>query len=152
MYGSATLTVRSEDLAATGARLREQLADITEQDLTAGYGMVERTSEQELEAAALVPATDQEQVGHITARGDGTFTQVTLEGVHATLPVPTTQQAELRALLGLRDQGRAVLTLEAANVEDTPELDAMREQLRMASRSGVSSTLAASKVSTARPW
>ncbi|MEX5265898.1 helicase-related protein [Kocuria sp. CPCC 205231] len=130
MYGSATLTVRSEDLAATGARLHEQLVDITEQVLTAGYGMVERTGEQELEAAALVPATDQEQVGHITARGDGTFTQVTLEGVHAPLPVPTTQQAELRALLGLRDQGRAVLTLEAANVEDTPELDAMREQLR----------------------
>lgn len=130
MYGSATLTVRAEDLAATGARLHEQLADITEQALTAGRRMVERTSEQELEAAALVPATDQEQVGHITAQGDGTFTQVTLEGVHATLPVPTTPQAELRALLGLRDQGRAVLTLEAAKVEDTPELEAMREQLR----------------------
>lgn len=130
MYGSATLTVRSDDLAATGARLHEQLAEITEQALTAGRGMAERTGEQELEVAALVPATDQEQIGHITARENGTFTQVTIEGVHAPLKVPGTQQTELPALLGLRDKARAVLTLEAANVEDTPELDAMREQLR----------------------
>ncbi|MEX5237307.1 helicase, partial [Kocuria sp. CPCC 205236] len=130
MYGSATLTVRAEDLAATGARLREQLSAITAEALAAGRGMAARSQEQELEAAALVPAGEQEQVGHITAREDRTFTQVTVEGVHVPLPVPTTQQGELRALLGLRDAARAVLTMEAANVEDTPELDALREQLR----------------------
>ncbi|WIG19338.1 helicase-related protein [Kocuria rosea] len=129
MYGSATLTVRSEDLAATGVRLREQLSDITEQALAAGRGMAERTGEQELEVAALVPAGEQEQIGHIADRGEVGFTQVTVEGVHAPLKVPRTQQGELRALLGLRDQGRAVLTMEAANVEDTPELDAIRAQL-----------------------
>lgn len=130
MYGAATLTVRSEDLAATGARLREQLEEITERAVAAGRGMAERRGEQELGAAALVPATGQEQIGHITDRGNEGFTQVTVDGVHAPLKVPLTQQAELRALLGLRDAGRVVLTLEAANVEDSPELDAMREQLR----------------------
>lgn len=130
MYGSATLSVRAEDLSVTGARLREQLADITGQAMVAERGMTERSQEQELEAAALVSAGEQEQVGHITAREDGTFTQVTVEGVHVPLSVPTTQQGELRALLGLRDAARAVLTMEAANVEDTPELDALREQLR----------------------
>lgn len=131
MYGAATLTVRSEDLPATGARLREQLSEITEQALVAGRGMAEWTGEQGLEVAALVPATtDQEQVGHITDRGEEGFTQVTVDGVHAPLKVARTRHAELRALLGLRDQGRAVLTAEAANVEDTPQLDAMRDQLR----------------------
>lgn len=130
MYGSATLSVRAEDLSVTGARLREQLADITGQAMVAERGMTERSQEQELEAAALVSAGEQEQVGHITAREDGTFTQVTVEGVHVPLSVPATQQGELRALLGLRDAARAVLTMEAANVEDTPELDALREQLR----------------------
>ncbi|WP_270451710.1 helicase-related protein [Kocuria marina] len=130
MYGSATLTVRAEDLTATGARLCGQLAEITGQAVAAGRGMAERSGEQQLEAAALIPAGEQEQIGHITDRGADGFTQVTMDGVHAPLKVPATQHAELRALLGLRDQGRAVLTLEAANVEDTPELDAMREQLR----------------------
>ena len=50
--------------------------------------------------------------------------------MHAPLKVARTRHSELRALLGLRDAARAVLSLEAANVEDTPELDAMREQLR----------------------
>lgn len=130
MYGAATLTVRAEDLTATGEQLRAQLTAVAEEALAQGRGMAEHTGEQQLEAAALIPASEQEQVGHITAREDGTFTQVTTEGVHAPLPVPTTQQAELRALLGLRDAARAVLTMETTNVEDTPELDAMREQLR----------------------
>lgn len=129
MYGSATLTVRSEDLSVTGVRLREQLSDITAEALAAGRGMAERTGEQELEVAALVPAGEQEQIGHITDRGGEGFTQVTVDGVHAPLKVPRTQEGELRALLGLRDAARAVLTLEAANVEDTPELDTMRSQL-----------------------
>ncbi|WJZ68603.1 helicase-related protein [Kocuria rosea] len=130
MYGAATLTVRAEDLTATGPRLREQLAGITEQAVAAGRGMAERSGEQELEVAALIPAGEQEQIGHIADRGAEGFTQVTMDGMHAPLKVPATQQGELRALLRLRDQGRALLTLEAANVEDTPELDAMREQLR----------------------
>ncbi|WJZ68487.1 helicase-related protein [Kocuria rosea] len=130
MYGSATLTVRAEDLTVTGDRLHEQLAEITGQAVAAGRGMAERTGKQELEAAALIPAGEQEQIGHITDRGAEGFTQVTVDGMHAPLKVARTRHSELRALLGLRDAARAVLSLEAANVEDTPELDAMREQLR----------------------
>ncbi len=129
MYGSATLTVRAEDLKATGDRLREQLADITAHAVAAGRGMAERSGEQELEVAALIPAGEQEQIGHITDRGAEGFTQVTIEKVHAPLKVARTRHGELRALLGLRDEARAVLTMEAANVEDTPELDALRAQL-----------------------
>lgn len=129
MYGSATLTVRAEDLTATGARLREQLAEVTEQAVAAGRGMAERSGEQGLEVAALIPAGEQEQIGHITDRGAEGFTQVTIEKVHAPLKVARTRHGELRALLGLRDEARAVLTLEAANVDDTPELDALRAQL-----------------------
>ena len=129
MYGAATLTVRAEDLAATGDRLREQLAGITERAVAAGRGMAERSGEQELEVAALIPAGEQEQIGHITDRGAEGFTQVTIEKVHAPLKVARTRHGELRALLGLRDEARAVLTLEAANVDDTPELDALRAQL-----------------------
>ena len=70
------------------------------------------------------------QVGHITAEADGTFTQVGLDGLVAPLSVPATQAGELRSLLSLRDAGRSVLTLEAGNVEDTPELMAERQRLR----------------------
>ena len=46
--------------------------------------------------------------------------------------MPRTQAVELRALLGLRDQARALLAAEAADLEDTPALAAMRSELRAA--------------------
>ena len=46
--------------------------------------------------------------------------------------MPATQAAELRALLGLRDQARALLAAEAADLEDTPALAGMRSELRAA--------------------
>ena len=44
--------------------------------------------------------------------------------------MPATQAVELRALLGLRDQARALLAAEAADLEDTPALAAIRSELR----------------------
>ncbi|WP_253907994.1 helicase-related protein [Arthrobacter sp. H20] len=130
MYGSATLTVRSEDLRSVPEQLHDQLQDIAQVAVDAGRGVAERQEGQVIESAAIVPAGSDLQVGHIAAAPDGTFTQVGLDGVVVSLSVPRTQAGELRSLLDLRDAGRSVLMLEASNVEDTPELGAARQELR----------------------
>ncbi|MUK02969.1 helicase [Vibrio cholerae] len=132
MYGSATLTVRSEDLRSVPEQLHGQLQNIAQVAVDAGRGVTERQPGQVIESAAIVPAGSDLQVGHIAAHPDGTFTQVSLDGAVAPLSVPKTQERELRALLGMRDLARSVLSLEAANVEDTAELGAERERLREA--------------------
>ena len=96
-----------------------------------GLTMTERTVEQHLQVEqrmALLPAGD-ERDGHLTAAEDGTFT-VVVDGAYAPLAVPRTQQPELRALLGLRDQARALLTAEAHSADDTADLDELRTGLR----------------------
>ncbi|WP_458115958.1 hypothetical protein [Arthrobacter sp. D2-10] len=130
MYGSATLTVRNEDLRSVPEQLHQQLQDIARAAVDAGRGVAERQPGQIIESVAIVPVGSELQVGHITAEADGTFTQVGIDGALTPLSVPRTQQAELRSLLSLRDLARSVLSLEAGNVEDTAELDAAREQLR----------------------
>lgn len=53
-------------------------------------------------------------------------------GRRAELPVavPKTQAAEVRHLLRMRDQARALIGVEAASVDDSPRLDAARDELR----------------------
>jgi N12 class adenine-specific DNA methylase len=68
---------------------------------------------------------------HIHDEGDGTFT-VTSQGTQVPFPVPSTQQAELRELLGLRDRTVALLEAEAACAENTDGLQARRTELREA--------------------
>ncbi|MBG6218980.1 N12 class adenine-specific DNA methylase [Arthrobacter sp. CAN_A6] len=137
MYGSATLTVRSEDLRSVPEQLHGQLQDIAQVAVDAGSGVTERQAGQVIESAAIVLAGSNLQVGHITAEPDGTFTQVDLDGSLASLKVPGTQARELRSLLLLRDLARSVLSLEASNVEDTPELEAERDSLRESYRTYV---------------
>ena len=130
MYGNATVTVRTNDLQAVPAQLREQLQEIATTAVAAGRGFGQDNRAPEVRAAASLPqAPASEQVGHIAALQDGTFTQVSTARVTEELSVPATQQAELRALLGLRDRARAVLILEASNVEDTDELITARADL-----------------------
>lgn len=130
MYGNATVNVRTDDLRAVPAQLHEQLQEIATTAVAAGRGMGEGQRTAEVRAAARMPQTPaSEQVGHITALEDGTFTQVSTNRVAEPLTVPATQQAELRSLLGLRDGARLVLGLEASNVEDTDELVAARAEL-----------------------
>ncbi|MEG9250329.1 helicase-related protein [Arthrobacter sp. Soc17.1.1.1] len=132
MYGSATLTVRSEDLRSVPEQLHNQLQNIAQSAVDAGRGAVERQDGQVIESVAIVPAGSGLQVGHIAVAEDGTFTQVGLDGAVAPLAVAKTQERELRSLLGLRDLARAVLSIEASNVEDTAELMTGRDQLRAA--------------------
>ncbi|MHA7146436.1 helicase-related protein [Arthrobacter sp. TmT3-37] len=130
MYGSATLTVRNEDLRSVPGQLHTQLQDIALTAVDAGRGAAERQRGQTIESIAIVPAASDLQVGHITAENNGSFTQVDLDGSMSPLKVPATQARELQSLLGMRDLARSVLTLEASNVEDTPELEAKRTSLR----------------------
>nr|WP_176704916.1 helicase-related protein [Arthrobacter sp.] len=130
MYGTATVNVRTKDLQAVPAQLHEQLQEIATTAVNAGRGFGQDQRSPEVRAAASLPlSAATEQVGHIAALEDGAFTQVNLARVTEQLSVPATQQEELRALLGLRDRARAVLTLEASNVEDTDELTTARADL-----------------------
>jgi hypothetical protein len=67
--------------------------------------------------------------GHLIARADGTFMQVK-DGLEHPVETPRTIGAELRALLGLRDHARALLTEETQTLEDTPRIEELRVGLR----------------------
>lgn len=63
----------------------------------------------------------------LIARPDGTFAVVEAGG-EVPVNVPKTQTDEVRALLELRDQARALIAAEAATLDDTPGLDQARDQ------------------------
>jgi N12 class adenine-specific DNA methylase len=67
--------------------------------------------------------------GSIVAGGDGRFATVA-DGGLVPLKVPRSARAEVRVLLGLRDAATGLLELEAASVEDSDDLDAVRTELR----------------------
>ena len=66
--------------------------------------------------------------GYLQAQADGTFTQVAGGQVYP-FPVPDSQGAELRQLLGLRDAVTGLLEAEAASLDDSPELERRRRDL-----------------------
>jgi N12 class adenine-specific DNA methylase len=128
-YGAPALQVRALTNADVGGDLARALADITTGAQNAGLTMTTRPTGTVLaQRAALAPATGLWD-GHLTAQPDGSFTRV-LDGEHAPADVPASQRVELQALLGLRDTAKALLTAEAASVEDTDETDRLRAQLR----------------------
>lgn len=65
--------------------------------------------------------------GHIAIDGDG-FTRV-VDGIREPLEVPDAQRRELRELVGLRDVAVRLLDAEAASLEDTEDIAALRTQL-----------------------
>lgn len=74
------------------------------------------------------PARSGELDGYLRDGGAAGFTQVA-SGLERPHPVPRTQAAELRALLGLRDTERALLAAEAGSAEDTPQIGELRREL-----------------------
>lgn len=130
MYGAETLQLTTDDLSTVPERLNAALADVVREARTAGMVMTGRTADQERQRAAFVPAAAHEWDGHISAADNG-FTVVE-KGSHTELAVPKTQAAELRALLGLRDSARQLLTAEAESREDTAGIDGLREELKNA--------------------
>ncbi len=143
MYGDATLSVRAEDLAAVPRRLRAQLHDVVREArslqltaATAVESVVDRAGASlgdDLGAAVNEPDVDVVAAdlwdGTIVPAPGGGF-QVASGGGLEDLRVPRTQQAELRAMVTLRDGARGLLEAEAAAAEDGPELTARRDQLR----------------------
>src|SRR5690606_11977457 len=123
-------SARGGDLQRLPDQLREQLVSITDGAVDAGLTMA--TAAQEQTGAALAPVAHADEdlwEGHLSLDEAGTgFTQLT-DGVLVPIKVPRAQVKELRALLRLRDQARALLTMEASSVEDTPELEAERAKL-----------------------
>lgn len=127
MHGVLSLQVTSVDLEHHHADLRAALDRVEEDARRQGQHFTPRQEEQARPAAA-APALDGERDGFIVAHADGFFTQVA-NGVHEPLDVKKTQAAELRTLLGLRDQARLLISAEARELDDTPELLAARENL-----------------------
>lgn len=126
MYGADNLQVISADLAAVPAQLRAALDDVVERATARGHRFAPRRAV-DVDAADAVARTD---------LWDGTI--VAVDGGFATadggelkpLSVPRAHAAEMRALIGLRDGARELLETEAAQREDTPELDELRATVR----------------------
>ena len=133
MYGENTLSVVAQDVGATRTHLRDALVDLTTHAAAAGQVFTARGVDAAGEERPVRVAEVSEGLwdGHISAAKDGTFT-VLEDGLHEPLDVPASQAVELRALLGLRDRASGLLTAEAASQEDTGDLDARRDGLRVA--------------------
>ena len=132
MYGENTLSVEAGDVGATRKHLRDALGDLTTHAVAGGQVFTARDVDAARQERPVRVAEAGEGLwdGHLTAERDGTFT-VLEDGVHEPLDVPASQAVELRALLGLRDRAFGLLTAEAASQEDTADLDARRDGLRV---------------------
>lgn len=131
MYGAETVSVVSEDLAAVETRLTAALSEVVRDAREKGQGFIAATAE-DLQAR-------KEALGTMTDLWDGSIVansqsasgfQIASGGRLEPLNVPKAQAVELRALLGLRDGARGLLAAEAAEAEDTPDLEARRTELR----------------------
>lgn len=127
MHGILSLQVTSPDLENATNDLRAALDRVEDTARSLGQRFTPR-QEQQARPAAVLPALDGERDGFIVAHEDGTFTHVA-NGVHEQLDVKKTQADELRALLGLRDQARLLISSEARELDDTPALTTARETL-----------------------
>ena len=128
MYGENTYGLTAEG-DVTG-RLRASLAGIVATAHTLGLDATARPAEQAAAPVRVAEAGSDLWDGHLEHDpATGQFSQLN-NGIFEPFPVPKTHQAEFAALLGLRDQARALLALEAGTLEDTAELAAAREALR----------------------
>jgi N12 class adenine-specific DNA methylase len=113
----------------TGAALARALTRIAADALSRGLVWTAAPGQSGSSVAPAGPRSQQPD-GYLEARGDGTFTQV-VDGQAIPFPVPDRQGAELRQLLRLRDAVTGLLEAEAASLDDTPELDALRRDLNL---------------------
>ncbi|WP_188830528.1 helicase-related protein [Nocardia camponoti] len=127
MYGGLAVEVHGRgDLEQ---QLREALDRIARQALSEGIAHQSRALVAgERRAAASAPGDANEFPGHLRATAQG-FEALHVDGTYSELTIPKTQAEELRALLGLRDTAVALLENEAANAEDSDEIEALRTRL-----------------------
>ncbi|WP_165942567.1 helicase-related protein [Micromonospora sp. KC721] len=104
----------------TAEDLARVLRDVVDEARRDGLAMTPRDdADRPAEPLAVLAPTDRAE-GHIEALDDGTFTTVA-DGQVVPHEVPATQADELRALLGLRDTVTALLSAEAATLDDGDE-------------------------------
>ena len=133
--GATNGAYRADDLVVTATgdtnlALSRALDALAVQARARGLTWIAAAEPKPGEFSPVAPAAmpSQRPEGYLDAHGDGTFTKVT--GGHAVpCEVPRSQAAELRQLLRLRDVVTALLEAEAASLDDTAELDRMRQDL-----------------------
>lgn len=128
LYSALTLVVKGDHEHAA-EHLRNALDQLTFQARREGLTLTEAAPEVEARRAAFVPSEPGRWDGSIVPHDNGSF-GVVAAGAIVPFAVPKSAARELRALLSLRDQASTLLTMEAHSLDDTPELDQAREQLR----------------------
>jgi len=121
------------DLAVVGDRdaagaLAAALQRAAEQALERGLAYTPGPPAGQPRPVALVEAGPRRPDGYLRALPDGSFT-VEVDGAAQPHPVPARQAGELRALLRLRDTVVQLLEAEAASVDDTEDIDRLRQRL-----------------------
>jgi N12 class adenine-specific DNA methylase/SAM-dependent methyltransferase len=126
MWGPGELLVTGTN--APAAAFAEALAGLVDEALGAGLGMAARAGQPDARPVALVGEQAKRPEGYIEALRSGAFTVVD-RGASVPYRPPSTQAAELRLLLGIRDTAVALLEAEASTIDDTAEIDGLRRQL-----------------------
>ncbi|HOB80932.1 MAG TPA: helicase-related protein [Ornithinibacter sp.] len=135
MYGSFGLTVRPRSEAQADERLEATLQAVATAAVEDGLGFAPRTVEDQQRAAGYAPAMRGDIDGMLIRDNQMRFFMVE-DGQRKPFRLPRgASPAEMSALLALRDQTRALIAAEAANLDDTAELDRMRTRLAMTWRS-----------------
>jgi N12 class adenine-specific DNA methylase len=137
-YSSEELIVRPRDLALVPAELADRLGMERMDAQAAGLVMSPRGPAQKMaEVRAGAGRVSLRIVAREASRFEGTITADPVAGTFTVLrngdaepwPCPASQQAELRALLRLRDAVAALLDAEKASADDTPRIGELRSRL-----------------------
>lgn len=129
MYSSDTVKVNASDRDLV-SDLRGALAQVAAQARGAGVVHAPRgISADERRVAAVVGGSPAHFPGHISLSPDGEFRRRTVYGTDEPLTVPSSQQRELRGLLGIRDATVALLEAEAASAQDNESIGDLRSVL-----------------------
>ncbi len=134
MYGQDTLQVQLADQdRPTHELLAERLASIVAEAHRQGLTVTERAPQLQATPTTAVLAPEGQRWDGTILLGErpGQF-HVVKNAMLEPLEVPQARQRELRALIGLRDQACKLLEAEAAEPEDTPNLNEQRARLRAA--------------------
>lgn len=125
---SEAITATSQERENLPQRLAEAIEADAKVALAAGCGY-STTPAKVSEAMPLLLPGEQLLDQHISLQGDGTFT-IYQDKEQVPLSVPKTQVQELKGLLSLRDQAKALLSAEATDAVSEATMEAARTQLR----------------------
>lgn len=131
LYGAVGLTVTNDSLDSLGNQIRSALSGVVREAKDKGlvFTTIEHSDTPEI-------VIDSNEIGRVAETQPEVFTVLTETG-ERELRVPKNARNELRTLLNLRDLTRQLLAIEQATLEDTPELDQARTNLRTAYESFV---------------